>query len=103
MTHEELRTRHYERLNNHRDSVEYQASSCCFEKHDGPLRTLIGDRWEIDEEIYDHFLNILPPLGWNGGVFYMREFSFDDITTKFTREGSRFFCEFAQYPARRAA
>ncbi|MFO0906823.1 MAG: DUF1419 domain-containing protein [Isosphaeraceae bacterium] len=100
LNHEELVTRHYERLNDYRCSVEYQASPNCSEQWTGELMTLIGDRWEIDEEIYDDFLNMLPPLGRQGGVFYMREFTFDDITAKFTKEGSRFYCEFARYPGR---
>ena len=103
MTHDELRKRHYERLNDYRNSVEYQASPCCYEKLTGELKTLLGDRWEIDEEIYDDFLNMLPPLGWRGGAFYMCEFCFDNITTKFSKEGGKFYCEFARYPAGRAA
>jgi len=103
MSSEELRKRHYERLNDYRNSVEYQASPYCWQKPTGPLKTLIGDRWEIDEEIYDDFLGMMPPLGYRDGVFYMREFSFDDITAKFTREGTRFYCEFARFPGRRAA
>lgn len=103
LTHEELLTRHYERLNDYRNSVEYQASSCCWQEPTSPLKTLIGDRWEIDEQIYDDFLNMMPPLDWRGGAFYMREFSFDDITAKFSKEGDRFYCEFARYPGRAAA
>ena len=100
MTHEELKNRYYERLNDYRNSVEYQASTCCWQKPTGELKTLIGDRWEIDEEIYDDFLNMMPPLGWRSGCFYMCEFSFDDITAKFTKEGNRYFCEFARFPVR---
>ena len=103
MNHDQLRTRHFERLNDYRNSVEYQASPSCYQQPTGDLKTLIGDRWEIDEEIYMDFLEMLPPLGWQGGVFYMCEFSFDDITAKFTKEGDRFYCEFARYPSRKAA
>ena len=52
---------------------------------------MIGDRWEIDEDIYMEFLEMLPPMGWRGGAFYMSEFSFGDITTKFTREGGKYY------------
>lgn len=103
MNHDQLRTRHYERLNDYRNSVEYQASPCCYQLPTGELKTLIGSRWEIDEEIYDDALNCLPPLGWRGGVFYIREFTFDDITAKFTKEGDRYYCEFARYPHKQAA
>lgn len=100
MTPEEIRNRHYENLNSYRDSVEYQASPHCFEKREGELKTLIGNRWEIDEAIYMEFLEMLPPMGWHGDTFYMCEFCFDDITTKFSKEGGRYFCEFARYPGR---
>jgi hypothetical protein len=63
LSHDELRKRHYERLNDYRNSVEYQASPCCYQKPTGDLKALLGDRWEIDEEIYDDFLDMLPPLG----------------------------------------
>ncbi len=103
MTHEELKKRHYERLNDYRNSVEYQASSNCYQKPSGELKTLTGNRWEIDEEIYMDFLEMLPPMGWKGDSFYMREFSFDDITAKFSKEGGKFYCEFARYPQRKAS
>src|SRR5271156_902817 len=45
---------------------------------------------------------MLPPLAWQGGSFYMSEFTFGDITAKYTKEGDRYFCEFAHYPAREA-
>src|SRR4051812_1411281 len=98
MNHEELRTRHYERLNGYRHSAEYAdyAKVVGTEVPQGDLPCLIGSRWEIDEELYDHFLEILPPLGWRCGSFYMREFTFDDITAKFTTEGGKFYCEFAR-------
>lgn len=98
MTPEEIRTRHYERLNDYRNSIEYQTSRNCYEKPTGYLKTLIGDRWEIDEEIYMDALECLPPMGWKGDTFYMMEFTFDDITAKFTKEGGRYYCEFARYP-----
>ena len=104
MTHEELRTRHFERLNGYRHSAEFADYRRSIEGDvpPGPLPSLVGDRWEIDRDIYDEFLNILPPLGWRGGTFYLMEFSFGDITAKFTREG-RYYCEHAPYPPRRAA
>lgn len=105
MTHEELRKRHFERLNGYRQSAEFAEYARAISRADvpaGPLPSLIGDRWEIDRELYEEFLEILPPLGWRGGVFYMREFSFGDITAKFTKEGDRYYCEHAHYPPRQA-
>ena len=74
----------------------YEDLAAFFEKQ-------IGRRWEIDAAIYDEFLEMLPPLGWRGDTFYMSEFTFGDITSKFSREGDRYFCEVATYPPRPAA
>ncbi len=105
MTDDEIRKRHFERLNSYRHSAEYAdfARSIGSEIPPGDLPCLIGVRWEIDEEIYNDALEILPPLGWHGDTFYMREFTFDDITAKFSKEGDKYYCEFAHYTARRAA
>lgn len=105
MTHEELRKHHFERLNAYRNSQEYAAYArdVGAEVPSGPLPSLIGDRWEIDRDIYQEFLEVLPPLGWKGGTFYLSEFSFGNVTAKFTKEGERYFCEFARYPSRTRA
>ena len=66
------------------------------------MPSMLGDRWEITEDIYDEFLNMLPPMGWSDGTFYMSEFTFSNITAKFSREGDRYYCEHARYPARAA-
>lgn len=44
---------------------------------------------------------MLPPLAYNNGSFYLSEFTFGDITTKYTKEGDRYYCEFARYPERK--
>lgn len=101
MTHDEIRKHHYERLNIYRQSSEYAqyARQIGAEVPEGDLPSLIGNRWEIDGHVYGEFLEMLPPLGWRSGSFYMREFSFDDITAKFSKEAHRYFCEFARYPS----
>ncbi len=105
MTPEERRTHHFERLNAYRQSAEFAAYARDIgaDVPAGPLPSLVGARWEIDRDLYEEFLNMLPPLGWRGGTFYMSEFSFGDITAKFTQEGDRYYCEHAPYPPRRAA
>lgn len=104
MTHQQLRDRHFQRLNRYRQSRECRdyCRQIGSTPPAGDLPSLIGDRWEIDRDIYEEFLEMLPPLGWTGGTFYMREFSFGDVTAKFSKEGDRYFCEFARYPARHA-
>jgi hypothetical protein len=102
LTHDEIRQNHFDRLNDYRNSAEY-ADYCRKIGNaapEGDLPPMLGKRWEVDEATYMEFLEMLPPLGWLGGTFFMQEFTFDDITAKFTRQGDRYFCEFAQYPAR---
>jgi hypothetical protein len=103
MTHDELRKRHYKNLNYYRELPGYTESRQSYEAMQAFFAQIVGHRWEIDEEIYDDFLNMLPPLGWSGGAFYMREFTFDDITTRFSKSGGKYFCEFARFPGRVAA
>jgi Protein of unknown function (DUF1419) len=87
MTRDEIRKNHFARLNSYRNSAEYAAyaQSNSAKVPQGNLPSLLGNRWEIDEETYNEFLNILPPLGARGGSFFMSEFAFDDITAKFSK------------------
>jgi hypothetical protein len=99
------REEHFRRLNDYRQSREYAGwyRAIGGEAPDpDSLPSLLGQRWEITAELYDEFLNMLPPMGWRGGVFFMCEYTFDDITSRFSREGERYFCEHAPYPPRLA-
>ncbi len=100
MNHEQLRKRHFELLNGYRNSAEYAAyaKEIGAEVPQGMLPSLFGAQWEIDKQIYHEALELLPPIGWRGGSFYMSEFTFGDITAKFSKEGDKYFCEFARYP-----
>ena len=61
----------------------------------------IGKRVEIDGETYDYFLEMMPPI-YGSGCFYMCEMSIENITTKFTHEGSHYYCEYARLPRKAA-
>jgi hypothetical protein len=95
---------HYSRMNAYRNSAEYAeyASAIGFGSlvPAGELPSLLGNRWEINKEIFDEFLNMLPPLQWRrytgGESFFMCELTFDNIGTKFTREGNKYYCEHAR-------
>src|SRR4051794_17884427 len=102
MTHEETRKQHFERLNRYRQSAEYAeyAKAIGADVPQGDLPSLIGNRSEIDKDIYHEFLEMLPPIGWRGGSFFMSEFTFGDVTAKYSKEGDRYYCEFARYPER---
>jgi hypothetical protein len=103
MTHAQIRQTHFQRLNSYRNSAEYaqHANEIGADIPPGELPSLIGNRWEIDEQTYREFLNVLPPLGWRNGTFYLSEFTFGDITTKYTKDGDKYFCEFARFPERK--
>ena len=105
MTKEEIRKHHFDRLNSYRNSAEYAeyAKTIGADVPPGDLPNLIGNRWEIDSAIYDEFLGVLPPLAYRGNAFFMSEFSFGDITTKFSRDGDKYYCEFVHWPERKQA
>jgi hypothetical protein len=92
------RDQHFQRLNAYRRSREYVAYARRVgidEPADADsFPSLLGVRWQIDERIYNEFLEILPPMNWRGGSFMISEFCFGTITTKYTQEGERYYCEF---------
>ena len=102
MTPAKTRDNHYARLNDYRRTREYQdyAREIGIDVPGDNLPSLLGQRWEIDEAIYDEFLNMIPPLYWRGGSFYCREECFGGLYAKFTQEGDRYFCEYARLPKR---
>lgn len=102
-TPEAIRDNHYENLNAYRDLPGYADRHRSNETAAAFFASLTGRRWEIDAAIYDEFLNMLPPLHWRNGSFYMIEPLFDGIAAKFTHEGGRYYCEYAFYPSRQAA
>ncbi len=103
MTHEAIRENHYKRMNAYRNSCEYQeyAKSIGYAVDQSTVQpSLFGNRWEINEAIYWDFMEMLPPVYCKGG-FYMIELTFDNITNKFTKEGEKYYCEFARIPSRK--
>ena len=101
MTPSEIRKRHYANLNGYRELPGYVESRSTYEGQQAFFATIVGQKWEIDEAVYDEFLEMLPPIGWRADTFYMSEFTFDDITTKFCKEGGRYYCEFARFSGKR--
>lgn len=103
MTHDEIRKRHSDQLQNYLRSAEYAEYTREIGANfpQDALPSLLGKRWEIDEKTYREFLEVLPPLAYHNGSFYLSEFTFGDITTKYTKEGDRYYCEFARYQPNR--
>lgn len=94
-----LRDEHYKRLNTYRHSIEYLVYARMVGINPtvtdaDKLPKLCGTRWAIDERIYNEFLNMLPPLNHRSNSFLLREFVFGTITTKYSKVGDRYFCEF---------
>lgn len=53
----------------------------------------LGEEWEVDEETYWYFLEVLPPIygvvdSW---CFYMSEFEAGSVTARFRKDGERYF------------
>jgi len=70
------RTQHFVNLNAHRP---------------GQAAARVGDVWKIDGDIYDHFLEILPPLDLRGSSFLVSEALAADIHSAY------FACDGAMY------
>ena len=55
-----------------------------------------GQFFETTEEMFNYFLNVLPPAGWTltAGyeAFSMSEYSTETLTDAFLRQNGRFFC-----------
>ena len=52
----------------------------------------ICDKWcEISEEFYEQQLNILPPLFYHNGGFYVRESETDDIYSFYQRLNNKYY------------
>ena len=58
--------------------------------HHGPIEA--GQWFEIEGAEYDYFLNLLPPLVFDGCAFAMSEYKTFDLTDAFFDLSGRFFC-----------
>lgn len=54
---------------------------------------MLGKFWQIDQEIYDEFLNLLPPIYCAGG-FRLCERLTRDIAATFVKVGNDYWCAF---------
>lgn len=82
---------HFARLNAYSKDPAYLAGKFDF-------GALVGQKWEIEKATYWYFLEVLPPLGWRGGAFYMSEFLTDNITSRYSRVGESYFHEYVRAP-----
>lgn len=65
-----------------------------------PSRPIVGERWEIEEETFWYFLEVLPPMRYKrtatGCSFCMSEFQSGNITSQYSEENGRYFHEFVE-------
>ena len=50
-----------------------------------------GEWWEIEEDEYYYFLEVLPPMAWEHHGFAMCEFTSGNVTSAFYNIRGRFF------------
>ncbi len=87
------REEHFKLLNDWNQSPEWKRD------YSFDFASLIGKRWEINEELWWEFLEVLPPVRWrkdgNGESFFISEALSGNIHSKYIREGDRYFHEWA--------
>ncbi len=87
------RDEHFTRLNEWNKSQEWKDGHYNF-------NALIGQKWEIPESVYWEFLEVLPPVGYRNGAFYMSEMLSGDITSRYSQIGDKYFHEYANLPVK---
>ena len=93
------REKHFKRLNDYRNSAEYAEYAFnvgIYAELRTMLPSLLNQRWEIDSRIFEEFRDILPPLCFMSNSFLMGEFCFGSFTTKYSKIGDSYYCEFVQ-------
>ncbi|KQS84283.1 DUF1419 domain-containing protein [Rhizobium sp. Leaf383] len=58
-----------------------------------PAAQMDGKFWEIDEAIYDEFLEMLPPRYCTGGFRMIEELT-DNLAATFQKVGGRYWCSY---------
>jgi hypothetical protein len=96
MTHDEIKATHLARVNAYKTDPKF-ADVRDTEREIDYFRSLVGQRWEIDEEIYLFNREVVPPRNLTSNSFYQGEYLAYDVTLKFTRSQGRYWCEFATY------
>lgn len=72
--------------------ADYDQTFALINRGYSPDKRSAGQYFETTGEIFDYFLNVLPPLDWTADAFSMSEFSTGTLTDAFVRHDGRFFC-----------
>jgi hypothetical protein len=62
------------------------------------MKKYAGQWWEIHENEYWYFLEVLPPMLFDGNNFAMSEFDSDDLTHCYLKIKGRYFCGMIHLP-----
>ena len=54
--------------------------------------------WEITKDIFEEFLEMLPPVDWTSAGFYMLEYSCGNTRGHYFKKDGKHYCEEATYP-----
>src|SRR4051812_14493937 len=92
------REEHFARLNEYIQTEEWKQDRYDFD-------ALVGQKWEITEEIFIEFLEVLPPVNWkrdgDNESFCMSEAKTSNIRSKYLKNSNGYFHEYVRYPARK--
>lgn len=76
----------------HNALADYETTFELINRGYTPDKRSAGQYFETTEEIYNYFLNVLPPLDFTADGFSMSEFSTGSLTDCFLRRNGRFYC-----------
>lgn len=61
-----------------------------------------GTKWPVTEQIYNHFLEVLPPLNWKGSSFMMSEAHHHTdkgvVRSRYFKENGLYWHEYVEVP-----
>ncbi len=80
----------YEQL--HEGVADYDTSFALINRGYEPDQHKAGQWFETTEDVYNYFLNVLPPLYFDGSNFMMCEASTNTLSEMFMQINGRFFC-----------
>lgn len=56
----------------------------------------LGNVWEIDEDTFCYFLDLLPPMRYRGDSFLLSEPLTGDVHPAYFKHGRRYFCGYVR-------
>ena len=69
--------------------------------HEKYLNDMCGDWKEITEENFEDALNVLPPMRWENGGFFMSERYTGDVTAFYQQIGNKYYTSYQRLSYKR--